>query len=106
MSELTIYVINTLLGLLLLVVGGYVKSMVARLSEMDAKHQFLETKQSDQYEKLRDRIENNLNDTYRHQDQESEKLRTDIGKMGDSLRNDISALNGVILKLISEIKKP
>lgn len=106
MNDLTIYVVNTLLGLLLLVVGGYVKSIVGRLSDMDAKHTALDTKQADQYEKLRDRIELNLNDTYKHQDAESEKLRADISLMGSSLRKDISALNGVILTLISEIKKP
>ena len=96
MAESSIFIINGLFGIILTGVGLYVKSTVSKISAIDERH-------TERYDRMRDRIESNQEKSFSHQDKESEKLRQEISKMSESLRSEMAALNGLMMKLITEL---
>ena len=96
MAESSVFIINGLFGIILAGVGIYVKSTVSKINAIDERH-------TNRYERLRDRIEANQEKNFSHQDKESEKLRKEISKMSESLRAEMAALNGLMMKLLTEL---
>lgn len=85
-----------------------VKSLLARLKEIEQTHKAdvtrLDNKLNASEAKQRDRLEEYQKEMYKHHDTQADKFRNDLSDMGNALRNEISATNGLIMNLITELQ--
>ena len=92
-----LYVVQSLTGIIFLVLGWNVKTLYARLDRAEAS-----------VEKLRDDLHQEMKDVYTKHDKATDALRNEMNEMGSSLRDAINdsskGTNALLVQILKDNK--
>ncbi len=107
-----LWVVRGLFWAITIIIGYIATQALKRLSALETKTSNMATTEdirkgcdsgAEKMSRINDKIEKVRSDLYRHQEEKTEKIRTDLNKLGDSLRTEMSNNTAETTKLLMQI---